>query len=227
MNRKVLLSYVFRFLPGALGMKYKRRYYRRLVNQAQNEFNSVVGNLTKDSTVIDLGANRGKYTRVLAENAGRVIAFEPDPVAFSILQREVQNYGNVELINAAISNKDGEALMFRREGFNDNPESYTEGTTLFSEKDNINAGNSISVNVVNIVDYIDSLDSNIALIKMDIEGAEVDVLEGLLDSDLISRIEYIFVETHEFKIASLYDRTMALRKRVKNLDCPVINLNWG
>jgi hypothetical protein len=61
---------------------------------------------------------------------------------------------------------------------------------------------------------------------MDIEGAEVPILESLLNSSIAERIHCIFVETHEFKVPGLLERTDALRKKISKMKQPMIYLNW-
>ncbi len=46
------------------------------------------------------------------------------------------------------------------------------------------------------------------------EGAEVPILESLLDGGLIDRADWVFAETHERIIPGLAERTIALRRRV-------------
>ena len=63
---------------------------------------------------------------------------------------------------------------------------------------------------------------------MDIEGAEVDLLEALLDRpDIMKRIEYIFVETHETRIQGHEIRVKLLQDRVQEIQQPIINLHWS
>jgi hypothetical protein len=61
---------------------------------------------------------------------------------------------------------------------------------------------------------------------MDIEGAEVPILENLLDTGLIERIDWVFAETHQIVIPELADRTMALRQRVLQEGWRNISLDW-
>ena len=51
--------------------------------------------------------------------------------------------------------------------------------------------------------------------KMDIEGAEVEVLERLLGSTDTRLLGEVFVETHEKYQPELRERTQALRDRVE------------
>ena len=62
---------------------------------------------------------------------------------------------------------------------------------------------------------------------MDIEGAEWEIMKRLIDHPVLSRIDCIFVETHERidprKYVPIFD---ALQDRAEQLERPYINLYW-
>ena len=64
-------------------------------------------------------------------------------------------------------------------------------------------------------------------VHIDIEGAEVNLLEALLDHPgILNRIEHIFAETHEKRIPGHKPRVEALRERAKRIERPKIDLDW-
>ena len=78
----------------------------------------VVNEVRPGDVAIDLGAHIGYYTLLLARlvgPTGRVLAFEPDPDNFALLSRNVEmnGYANVELFNAAASDRPGRSPLFR------------------------------------------------------------------------------------------------------------------
>ena len=69
------------------------------------------------NTVVDVGANIGYYTVYFSRfvgAAGRVIAFEPDPFNFSLLQKNVAENGcnNAELHRFALSDQAGQSYLY-------------------------------------------------------------------------------------------------------------------
>jgi len=221
-----LLHTILALFPGRTGMRYKKKLTRAKIVGADERFAAAIRNC-KSRFAIDLGDNQGKYTKILAENFEHVIAFEPNPDAFALLEKNLSHYDNVELRQQAAGTESHRANMFLRDEYESDPSSYSEGTTLFETKQNVDPDKSISVEVIDFIRFIEQVDRGIGVIKMDIEGAEVPLLEALLDSPALQKIEYIFVETHEFKIPEFYKRTVTLRKRVEKLEKPRIDMNWG
>lgn len=135
-----------------------------------------------DPFVLDAGANIGLsvlYFKRLYPLA-RVRAFEADPAVFLSLQRNVAHLEGVELDPRAVWTCDG-SIRFH-------PEGADAGRIRPVER---SAG--LEVPCTRLRDH---LNERIDLLKMDIEGAEVDVLAdsaGRLDA-----VERIFVEYHSF-----------------------------
>src|SRR2546422_5286600 len=70
--------------------------------------------------VLDIGAHIGYYTLMFAELVGphgKVFAFEPVPSNFALLQKNVQfnGYHSVALIQKAVSDKEGKAVIYLKE----------------------------------------------------------------------------------------------------------------
>lgn len=79
--------------------------------------------------------------------------------------------------------------------------------------------------MIDIMEFLGSIDSHIDILKMDIEGAEVPILEKMLCSE-ITNTTHIIVETHEHCLPELARRTHDIRKRVRDIKEPIIDLNW-
>jgi FkbM family methyltransferase len=134
----------------------------------------ILEQLRRGDTVIDVGANIGWYT-ILASRAvgddGLVIAFEPDPTNFELLKRNVESNGcrNVRLEQKALSNKPGSVTLFLHE-------SNKGMHSLLSFKE---SEGSIDVEAVSLYDYLSANTRRIDFVKIDVEGAEAFVLEGM------------------------------------------------
>jgi len=134
-------------------------------------------NIKKGDIVIDCGANIGYYTLLFSElvgKSGKVFAFEPDPANFSLLQKnlKVNNVNNVVALNLAVSDKNGEDILFLDKNNVGHNRMYSEGD---KDKDKI------KINCVKLDDYFKNFKREINLIKLDIEGAEGKAIKGSLN----------------------------------------------
>lgn len=223
---RLLKHRLFSGLPGRIGKR--NTYWYRMLSRSKTDhsFQNALAALAQDAVCIDLGANLGKYTKQLAHKAGKVYAFEPDPWTFSKLEQNTKHLTNVELIQAAAGAEDGEIEIYREATFDEQPEHLSMATSIYANKSRIDPKSAITVPLIDIKRFIAELNQDIAILKIDIEGAEVPLLEDLFVSDVLKRIDYIFVETHEFLIPELEDRTDALFKQARKIRKPKINLFW-
>lgn len=123
----------------------------------------------RNSTVIDVGANIGLSTILLARMTERVIAFEPSPPNVAFLRRNLERNGitNVEVHAAAVSDRPG-TLRFHVAQFGAGSHVVTTGHV---------SGGMPTVNVPAVT--LDGTDlPPIAFVKIDAEGHEPDVLAG-------------------------------------------------
>ncbi len=123
--------------------------------------------------VLDIGANIGYYTLQLSRLVGAeglVIAVEPHPANFHLLHLNLRLNGvtNVHLVQAAISDCEGEGMLFEAEGSNWHSLHPTERTS----------GKGIPVLTLTIDGLVRQIGRPIALIRMDIEGWEHRALMG-------------------------------------------------
>ncbi len=136
--------------------------------------------------IIDAGANIGLsvlYFKRLHPQA-TVIAYEPDPQMFALLEQNTRGIDGVELHRAAAWTEDTE-LTFYQEG-------SLAGST---EVDFLNAGSSITVKAERLRDRL--ADRPVSFLKIDIEGAENEVLFDIADA--LDRVGLLFFEYHSAK----------------------------
>ena len=66
-------------------------------------------------TVLDIGAHVGYYTKLFSKlvgNTGRVIAFEPHPLHFTLLCKNVWSFRNVTPVQVAVAEQKGRADLY-------------------------------------------------------------------------------------------------------------------
>ncbi|ESY09517.1 methyltransferase [Mesorhizobium sp. LNJC386A00] len=173
---------------------------------------------------IDLGANIGDVTGHVLAYGMRVIAFEPDPVARQILTTRFGNNDRVTIIPKAVGGSARTATFHQRPDVSDLRR--TESSSLIQTHEHTN-GKSFEVEVVDLVQFLQGLHEPIVIIKMDIEGAEAECIEAILDAGIHRSIGQILVETHERFSPDLADRIGKLRGRIAQEGIRNINLDWS
>lgn len=192
----------------------------------QFAFDAALRRLKAGDIVLDCGANVGKYTAHLALTGATVHAFEPDSYSFQALQRNTANFPNVHLHNAAVGTRDGEIEIYRAPDFESDPEERSLSTSIFADKINVSTEDVLTVRLVDLCAFVAGLGKPASLTKIDIEGAEVPLLEHIIARGEVERFGAIFVETHETKVPSLAERTASLRKLCARDHARTIHLDW-
>lgn len=128
----------------------------------------------------DVGANIGFYTWLcLQQSKGRkIISFEPDPSNFKLLSLTKDNTiaKNITLRNRALSNKNGNTL-FLQDQLTSATGMIKNGDKTWGEKYLGQKSNTIKIKREKL-DDLDFSEQPPCLIKIDVEGHELEVLEG-------------------------------------------------
>jgi FkbM family methyltransferase len=148
-------------------------YVKRILKVAPND------------VFVDVGAHIGTYAIPIAKKAQKVIAFEPNKYSFELLTDNISlnHLTNIAAYNMAVSKKSG-SVSFSYE----NEPCYSRiidgdqisNITIIENSSNHNN----NIHLVNTID-LDSVllkEDRVDWIKIDVEGHEVDVLEGAMQT---------------------------------------------
>lgn len=155
-------------LPGGEAVKLLPEY--RFVTWNQAEYDAFRAAVHPGAVALDVGANVGAYTLLLGQWArpgGRVFAFEPAPEAFDGLTRHVALNGlgdQVTPVRAAAAATTGTATL------------AVDGLSGANRLDGSAGGE--RVRTVTLDDFCRREGITPSFIKIDVEGAELDVLRG-------------------------------------------------
>jgi FkbM family methyltransferase len=145
----------------------KRRFgvYEPIVSEFLDQ------SLSEGDTYVDIGSNKGYHVLDAAEmigQSGKVYAFEPNHDNFVDLQYNLNLNGidNVELRNEAVCDHDGELFLQRGEASGHGKISMT--------------GGDLRVDAVRFDSFLAEAGvDDVDVIKIDVEGAEKDVIRGM------------------------------------------------
>ncbi|NET73646.1 MAG: FkbM family methyltransferase [Sphaerospermopsis sp. SIO1G2] len=150
-----------------------------------------------DDVIVDLGANIGLFTLQAAKlnPDARIFSFEPFPENFSYLYQNISNFGldNVMTYQYAISNS------YRQDFFQQTSSRSLDHQLVNGYEDNINDSSAdlFSVEVIPIDAIFDIANiEEIAMLKIDIEGSELDIFKSISDS-ILKRIKLLAIEYHD------------------------------
>ena len=145
-------------------------------------------------TIIDVGASIGIFTK--AANylypEAKIYSFEPLNSSFSKMKSLIGNNKNIKMYNFALGEKNGRILI--------NKSKYEYSSSIFDMSDiHKNAfpytaestKQEIDVKILDEVFYNESLERPI-LIKLDVQGYELNVLEGA--TNFLKKCDYIIIE---------------------------------
>lgn len=191
-----------------------------------SSINSIVF-LNEDSIAFDLGANVGKITQEMVDTGATVYAFEPNPHAFKVLSNRFEGNSKVTCIQKAVLDKESIVPLYFHEQSDQDEVKWSVGSSLLGFKNNVLKSKKVEVETVDLAEFVFSFEKNIDLIKMDIEGAECNVINHLIATGAINKISKLLVETHDHKISELKEKTNSLRTRIRELKLEEkIDLNW-
>jgi FkbM family methyltransferase len=157
--------------------------YRRIFEEHRYDFPSVKIN----PTIIDCRANIGLGLRFWKSKypEAKILAFEPDPHPFELLKKNCEGLSaeQIYLRNEAVWNDKG-IMEFKS--------TRLEGGQLDRFAENLQ-GTKITFSTVRLSDF---LYSEIDLLKIDIEGAEVEVMVDCASK--LKNVKRIYIEYHSY-----------------------------
>lgn len=208
-----------------------KRHHQRKLRYARTHgvVQGVALMLRTGDVVVDCGANHGDVTGPLAETGATVHAFEPDPYNLAKLQARFDGQANVHLHAAAVGVPAGTVTLMRAANWDANPDLASVKSAIVAGGLNI-GGTGIDVPVIDFPAFLRGLIpayGRVAFVKMDIEGAELDLLPAMLDQRLFDHIQLTVAETHEHKFKVLCSRFDEMRAAIAGAYPPNrVNLDW-
>nr|WP_274607310.1 FkbM family methyltransferase [Paracraurococcus ruber] len=170
--------------------------------------------------VWDVGANRGLYTRMFGEKVGpdgTVVAFEPVPHTAERLRAAVADLPRVRTLPLALSDSSGDLAA----DLGDHPDAETarifsahagEGDVMFRAE----RGDDL---------VREGIVPRPQIVKIDVEGHELEVLQGMEEVLSNPSLRHLFIEVH-FAILGMTDRQDVPTTIVRLLEAKGYRLRW-
>ena len=151
--------------------------------------------LSKDSIVIDIGANIGEVSTYINDKFGcQIYCYEPHPGAFKCLEKKFKKSKNISIFNCAVSNQNTEKNFYlHKESPNENDLTFSQASSLEEKKENISLEKRVIVKCIHINDILKKF-KKIDCIKIDIEGHEYKIIPFLIQNK--SLIKKVICELH-------------------------------
>lgn len=164
-----------------------------LINKSYEEYEIAlfVASLENVNILVDVGANIGLYSVLggkILKNKGQVYAFEPDPRNFELLSKNIKinELCNVNAYCKAVSNSCNTTRLFR--------DKCNFGNHSFSSENVPNLNDSLEVETITLDKFFLNNTSTIDVLKIDVQGAEMLVLEGATELLKKGYISKMFIE---------------------------------
>lgn len=161
---------------------------------------------------IDCGAHCGESILMAKQRFGEntvVISFEPIPGLAKQLQEIHKDNPTINIQNSAVwINNDVKKFHLSEE--------YTDGSSLLTSLNNLREEHYIEIPCFDLSSWIKETfnPNDYIILKLDIEGAEYEVLNKLIEDGTINMINEFWGEWHDMKIDDKY--TLELSKKIYN-----------
>jgi FkbM family methyltransferase len=155
---------------------YLRNLAERRRRRGEAELRALPLLARRGTLAVDIGANKGVYSYWLSQICHAVMAFEPNPKICALLRRAVPD--NVTVHGVALSNASGSAeliLPIQRSGRYSN-----QGGTLQAKK--LDPTKPFGIWTVEQRRLDDYAFTDVSFIKIDVEGFELEVLQGAAET---------------------------------------------
>ena len=176
------LEFIFKKIFFSESYLLKRRLKRAINKNYEKELKIIERYSDKTKDALDIGVYRGVYSYKLAENFKLVHSFEPNPLLYPYLEKNLKKIiKNIKLYNIALSDKNRETelkLPYRTKSIfrNNFEELFQLGAATMHPDNKIENYKKLPIRTKRLDDI--EITNEIGFVKIDVEGHEKNVLIG-------------------------------------------------
>ena len=161
-------------------------------------------NNKKFSLILDIGAWCGTWSVAMQKYADEIYCYEPNKIHFECLIKNLKTFQHIKLHNHAVGNRDGKIKL--------TSETATQNTRVLLEEGET------------VILKLDSMDiHNPDMLKIDVEGLEMEVLKG--GHKLLENIEFVMIELNN-NSKKYGSSNKLIQKHMKNLGFKELIKTW-
>jgi FkbM family methyltransferase len=181
---------IFSFDHIGVDVNIEGRYEKQSLSIVSDFLTNYI-NIDHNSTVLDIGANIGNHSLYFSSLFSKVYAFEPHPKTYKLLHFNCCDL-NIDTFNFGLSSEDTTVK------FDVDPTNMGHAFIIDGEL-NKNISSHMEIEVKKLDDLTEIDRSNISLIKIDVEGHELQALKGALTTIKDNRPVILFEQhPHDF-----------------------------
>jgi FkbM family methyltransferase len=194
------------FMRSAMELHYYRpAFYKWLGAISANRLLLHEADIDSNSIVLDAGAYTGEWAQeIMGRYRPTIHAFEPDPRNYKQLENKTQANARLIPYNFGLGDK-SETVRMALEHL---------GSSIFSDTSGKKGVPWAEVEIRDIADVWKSLAlDRVELMKINIEGAEFPLLERMIETDLLKKVDCFLIQFHEWHPGA-YARRRKIRKEM-------------
>ena len=191
-----------------ISVKEEEEFYKDLFlkdKEYANDYDAVVKmcNIKESDIFIDLGANLGQEIEYFSKKGVHIESYEPHPYFFWKLHDKYADHKNITVLPVAVCNRTCVSNFFFKKHPSSWGENHSSGGASLERKSNHDPmGSYVRVMCRDIVEVLQRFDK-IKILKIDVEGSEYKILRRMIETGLITKPDFIFLEDHQRKIVDL------------------------
>lgn len=210
---------------------HKRKMSLIVEEQAQSLTVESNSHKKTQALFIDMGSNLGQGFRFFSKHYSPNIfdywLIEVNPYCIEPLRANISKLysshawsGNWEIINKAVSTKNGTLKLYGL--VEDKRGQLSVGASVIKDHNSIyyhsNEAKALKVPSLAVSELVTNASKKYStiVVKMDIESAEYDVLDDLINSGAVNKIDYLYVEWHsQYFSSDKQDNILARESKIK------------